>query len=523
MSVEPRRVVAKTEVWTDWESRVVNGLFPLRRFLGGSNHSAVFLTEYKAENLPDAAIKFVPADTLHAEAQLVQWGTAATLSHPHLVRLFDVGRCQFGGRAFLFVVMEYAEQTLAQILPTRALSPDEALEMMLPTLDALTFLHQNSLVHGQLKPSNFLVVKDQLKLSSDTIRASGSSANNSINAGSAATGTASDIWDLGITLVEALTQRTPIWTDERSETAILPVSLPLGFVDTVRRCLSRNPANRPSVVELEARYNPAPHLSVASAAHTAADEEPHEATPSQQSRQRSLLVPVVAAVFLLALGAFAYLRYLQSHSDSQEVAAPAQVSSQQVSSPPAASRADTADGTSALSAGPSSSAMPAPAAHSAIVSQGDAAAPTVSTTAASQRASSAPATQSSPATATPGPAVTPASDPAPAYRPPAQPTPPLATASPAILHEETPDVPHAISTRIRGHVKVTVRVLVDPYGKVVGEFMENAGPSRYFAHLASDAAEKWQFIETDNRSPRVWLLRFEFTRGGTAVEATTAQ
>jgi outer membrane biosynthesis protein TonB len=454
MSVEPRRV-AKTEVWTDWESRVVNGLFPLRRFLGGSNHSAVFLTECKAENLPEAAIKFVPADTLHAEAQLVQWGMAATLSHPHLVRLFDVGRCQFGGRAFLYVVMEYAEQTLAQILPKRALSPDEALEMMLPTLDALTFLHQNSLVHGQLKPSNFLVVKDQLKLSSDTIRASGSSANNSTSAGSAATGTASDIWDLGITLVEALTQRTPIWTDERSETAILPVSLPLGFVDTVRRCLSRNPANRPSVVELEARYNPAPHLSVASAAHTATDEEPHEATPSQQSPQRSLLVPVVAAGFLLALGAFAYLRYLQSHFNSQQVAVLAQAASQEASSPPpdsraaTAARAATADGTSAL--------------------------------------------------------------------------PALPTDSPAILHEETPDVPPAITARIRGHVKVTVRVLVDPYGKVVGEFMENAGPSRYFARLASDAAGKWQFIETDNRNSRVWLLRFEFTRGGTAVQATTAQ
>jgi serine/threonine protein kinase len=558
MSVEPRRV-AKTEVWTDWESRVVNGLFPLRRFLGGSNHSAVFLTECKAENLPEAAIKFVPADTLHAEAQLVQWGTAATLSHPHLVRLFDVGRCQFGGRAFLYVVMEYAEQTLAQILPKRALSPDEALEMMLPTLDALTFLHQNSLVHGQLKPSNFLVVKDQLKLSSDTIRASGSSANNSINAGSAATGTASDIWDLGITLVEALTQRTPIWTDERSETAILPVSLPLGFVDTVRRCLSRNPANRPSVVELEARYNPAPHLSVASAAHTAADEEPHEATPSQQSPQRSLLVPVVAAVFLLALGAFAYLRYLQSHSNSQQVAVLAQAASQEASSPPpdsraaTAARAATADGTSALPALPARSAVPIPVAHSAIVSQGNAA-PTVPIQAASHLAS-APATQSlaTPQPTTPGSAATPTSAAtpgsaatptsaaaltsaaapasaraltsaaAPAYRPPAQPAPPLTTDSPAILHEETPDVPPAITARIRGHVKVTVRVLVDPYGKVVGEFMENAGPSRYFARLASDAAGKWQFIETDNRNSRVWLLRFEFTRGGTAVQATTAQ
>lgn len=539
MSVEPRRV-AKTEVWTDWESRVINGLFPLRRFLGGSDHSAVFLTEYKAENRPDAAIKFVPADTLHAEAQLVQWGAAATLSHPHLVRLFDVGRCQFGGRAFLFVVMEYAEQTLAQILPNRALSPDEALEMMLPTLDALTFLHQNSLMHGQLKPSNFLVVNDQLKLSSDTICPAGSSANGNtsagINAGSAATGTASDIWDLGITLVEALTQRTPIWTDERSETAILPVALPLGFVDTVRRCLSRNPANRPTVMELEARYKPAPHLSVSSAAHTPADEESHETTPSQQSSQRSLLVPVAAVVFLLALGAFAYLRYLQSQSDSQQVAVLAPVPSQQapsqeVSSPPAGSRGGpTADGTSPV---PARSAIPAPAAQS-LATQSPTPQPAtpgsaVTPRSAAVRASAGPTVAATSATPSPSGATaakTLTSDQAPsapAYRPPAQPSLPLATASPAILHQESPNVPHAISARIRGHVKVTVRVLVDPYGKVVGEFIENAGPSRYFARVASDAAEKWQFTETDNRSPRVWLLRFEFTRGGTAVEATTAQ
>src|SRR5882672_7287299 len=116
MSAEPTQV-AKTGEWTEWEHRVVNGVFPLRRFLGGSDHSVVFLTEYKAGNLPDAAIKFVPADTLHTEAaQLVQWGAAATLSHPHLLRIFDVGRCQLAGHGFLFLVMEYAEQTLAQIL-----------------------------------------------------------------------------------------------------------------------------------------------------------------------------------------------------------------------------------------------------------------------------------------------------------------------------------------------------------------------------------------------------------------------
>src|SRR5580658_736957 len=102
MSVESRRVTPP-EIWTEWESQVVNGVYPLRHFLGGSSHSAVFLTEYRPETQTaiQAAIKLIPAHPLRADAQLVQWGTAATLAHPHLIRLFDVGRCHIGGRAFL--------------------------------------------------------------------------------------------------------------------------------------------------------------------------------------------------------------------------------------------------------------------------------------------------------------------------------------------------------------------------------------------------------------------------------------
>jgi outer membrane biosynthesis protein TonB len=61
-------------------------------------------------------------------------------------------------------------------------------------------------------------------------------------------------------------------------------------------------------------------------------------------------------------------------------------------------------------------------------------------------------------------------------------------------------------------------VLVDPAGNVVGEFMEKAGPSAYFARLASEAADKWKFAPTDDRGARVWLLRFEFTRDGATVD-----
>ena len=58
--------MTETEIWSKWESQVVNGTFPLRRFLGRSNHSVVFLTEYRAQNLVNAAIKIIPADPARA-------------------------------------------------------------------------------------------------------------------------------------------------------------------------------------------------------------------------------------------------------------------------------------------------------------------------------------------------------------------------------------------------------------------------------------------------------------------------
>src|SRR5882724_2907048 len=114
------RPLTVSEAWEKWEGQVINGVFPLRRFLGGSDHSGVFLTESKARDLPNAALKLVPAIPAFAEAQLAHWTAAAALSHPHLIRLLEAGRCELGGLQFLFVVMEYAEQTLSQIVSQRA-------------------------------------------------------------------------------------------------------------------------------------------------------------------------------------------------------------------------------------------------------------------------------------------------------------------------------------------------------------------------------------------------------------------
>ena len=128
------------------------------------------------------------------------------------MRLLDSGQCELDGQTCLFVVMEYAEESLSQILPYRALAPDEVQELLVPTLDALAFLHNENWIQGQLKPSNFLVVDDQLKLAVDTIRPVGvsqvvprrPSIYDAPESDQGRVSAVSDIWALGVTLTCAI-------------------------------------------------------------------------------------------------------------------------------------------------------------------------------------------------------------------------------------------------------------------------------------------------------------------------------
>jgi serine/threonine protein kinase len=319
--------------------------------LGRSNHSVVFLTECRAQNLAHAAIKIIPADPARAESQLSRWQLAASLSHPHLIRLLEAGRCKLGGHPFLFVVTEYAEQNLAQILPHRALTVEEVREMLIPTLDALAFLHRQNFVQGQLKPSNFLVVNDQLKLASDTVRASRDAAGIDL---------AQDMRALGATMVEALTQIRPALNNP---SPALPATLSAGFAHAVLRCLSPEPGNRPTASELRAQIDPAletvpppvpaPPVSTAQTA-VPMEPAPHgkpEATPVVSGRPSSSpwaaltpqlrwLVPA-AAVGLVLLAVWAGGRLLQSHAHSPRPIADA-IASQPAPTPPTAQSSVTA-------------------------------------------------------------------------------------------------------------------------------------------------------------------------------------
>ena len=154
--------------WQEWENHCVDGKFPLLKHLGGSERSAVFLTERPGAEPRKAAIKIIPADPNTAEAYLSRWSESASLFHPHLIQLFEMGSTTLGNVSCAYVLMEYADEDLSRV--GRPLAAAEATEMLDATLKGLSYVHEQGLAHGHLKTSNILAVADQLKLSSDTIR-----------------------------------------------------------------------------------------------------------------------------------------------------------------------------------------------------------------------------------------------------------------------------------------------------------------------------------------------------------------
>ena len=305
----------------EWIGRVIDGKFTLRQWLGGSEVSGVFLTELPEHPSQKAAIKLIAVDPRGADAQLARWAATMPLTHPHLMHLFSTGRCQIDGAPLLYAVTEYSDEILSQILPGRPLTASETKEMLGPILEALTYLHGKGFVHGHIKPANFLVVDDKLKLSSDGLfLASDAGRHFSItevyDAPEAAAGNlsaATDVWSLGVTLVEVLTQHAPVRDRSTGREPVVPESIPQPFAGIARRCLRLDPARRCTLSEIKARLDPArplpkPAYSVAST------------TPARHNS--TALVAIV--IVLIAVIAFVALRSHKSSSTSASLPAETQ-------------------------------------------------------------------------------------------------------------------------------------------------------------------------------------------------------
>ena len=293
---------------SDWVGRVIDGKFTLLQWLGGSGRGGVFLTELQGQPLQKAAIKLIPADATDAEAQIAGWATTTALSHPHLMRLLYTGQCEIDGAPLLYAVTEYAEEVLSQILSQRPLTPSEVKEMLDPVLDALSYLHGKGIVHGHLKPSNIMVVDNRLKLSCDGLNLVGepgkfSSALSVYDAPEAAMEPitpAADVWSLGVTLIEVLTQHPPVWDRSTQRMPIVPESLPQPFAGIAQECLRSDPGRRCTLSDVKARLEPAPSL-------------PAPASKTGKAAPGKLRVTALAAAVLVLIAVAAILLLRSQH------------------------------------------------------------------------------------------------------------------------------------------------------------------------------------------------------------------
>lgn len=475
-------------VRTAWIGRLVDGRFPLREFLGGSDASAVFLTELPGDGPQKAAIKIVPAEGDEADKRLGAWALARAFSHPNLMRVIHSGSCILEGTRSVYVVTECADEVLSEIIPARPLSPDETRQMLAPVLDVLGWLHGSGFVHGHIKPSNIFVVGDEIKLSADGLLAAGATRPSSgpltiYDAPEIRTSPlapAVDVWSLGITLVETLTQQQPSWDRTTNTEPVVPAALPQPFADIARGCLRPIPTYRMPLSEAVNRLE-------ASCTPKVDEPKPREPVPEpatpeplrahtrtfepEEERKRVGVIPIVAVltVVLVIIAVF----YFRGSGKST----------------------------------PTSAQAP-PAATSAPKAQPDAPPP---------QADAKPSPQTAaPATTHPAPA---------------QPSEPLAGSGPAgsgpagsVTQRVMPQVLASAQSTIHGTVKLAVRVTVDPSGKVTDASLASPGPSRYFDRVALEASRNWQFSpprSAGQPAPSTWVLHYQFRRD--SIDCTPQQ
>jgi TonB family protein len=460
------------EVWKQWEGRVVNEEFPLLRYLGGSEHSAVFLTKREDREPQEVAIKLILANAENPELQLSWWELAAKLSHPHLLRLFQRGRCQVDGTELLYTVTEYAEESLSQILPHRPLTPTEARDTLQPLLDALAYIHAKGFVHGHIKPTNIMAVADQIKVSSDGLCGAGESskvlgAPDIYAAPEIADGggmsPAADVWSLGMTLVEALTQHPPVWEGTEQAEVVLPETLPEPFFDIASHCLRRNPQRRWTVAEIAAR------LQRTSPALQGQKTAPPKAT----SAKRSYLA-LAAGILLVAILA---PRLFHRHTDPE----PSGMVESTQPQPESKQSAEAAQPAPITKDQDQHSSAQVPAADRK----------TAAKTHATKNAESTTSTDRVPG---------------------------------EVVQQVLPDVSRNALRTIHGKLKVRVKVAVDSSGNVVSAKFDSRGPSKYFADRALQAARRWTFKppQVDGQAAASeWTLKFEFVK--TAANVHPAQ
>ena len=195
---------------------------------------------------------------------------AAGLNHPNIVGIFDWG--QEHGTSF--IVMEYIDgRTLRDMIRHEGtIAPGQIADIGADIAAALSFAHQNGVVHRDVKPGNVLITTaGQVKVTDFGIARAGGD-NDGLTRTGAVMGTAtyfspeqaqgtavdgrSDVYSLGIVLYEMATGEPPFTADSPVSVAYLHVrepvvppsqkvpSVPPELERVIMTCLAKSPNDR---------------------------------------------------------------------------------------------------------------------------------------------------------------------------------------------------------------------------------------------------------------------------------------
>ncbi|MUT66830.1 Stk1 family PASTA domain-containing Ser/Thr kinase [Paenibacillus sp. NEAU-GSW1] len=203
----------------------LGGRYEILTRIGGGGMALV----YKAHDIllnRNVAVKVLRQQFVHDEEFIRRFRreaqSAASLSHPNVVSIYDVGQEDDTH----YIVMEYIEgNNLNEIIQERApLQTDEAVRIAVQICDALDHAHHNHIIHRDIKPHNILIGKNgRVKVTdfgiaravtSSTITQTGSVVGSvhyfsPEHAKGVSMGEKSDLYSLGIVIYQMLTGKLP--------------------------------------------------------------------------------------------------------------------------------------------------------------------------------------------------------------------------------------------------------------------------------------------------------------------------
>ncbi len=305
------------------QARTLNNRYEIQSKLGDGGMAAV----YKALDLKlnrIVAVKIL-RDSYASDPQFLtrfkrEAQQAASLNHPNIVRVFDVG----DDGDYHYIVMEYIEgPNLKDVILREAPFPNQrALELGAQICDAIAYSHANGLIHRDIKPQNILLDKTGRVKVADFGIAKSSTSSTLTEAG-ITLGTVhyfspeqakgqpvlpqSDIYSIGIVLYEMMTGRIPFDSDNPVALALKHIedtplpprqinpNIPPVVEQIILRTLAKNPAQRYSSAEqlgkalrtIEAQAE----QGTQAVRPTTSDRRPSVPPPPPVSNQRSVVPP----------------------------------------------------------------------------------------------------------------------------------------------------------------------------------------------------------------------------------------